>query len=354
MFRSYTTYDLISELEKELLRDHRVVQLMIDEYDLFLLSRVLFEAIENELSIEIVVISTNHKKSMKLVNLCKRLIDLNVQIYWKVDKNLFVKEDYFAIFDKEYLISKREQPSFEDIDGLIRFKNDLFNGLSLDSKKLTMFDGDIQIEFDSDRSIIYPREEVVLRWDVLNAHEVEIEPLNEKFDLSGVHTISIEEDTKFTLIAKNKGNIHKKSVFIRVLKIKEITFGTEVFDPVLKEYIPILPINAESYDYAVYIGQKVKISWDIKMLGKLLESKLGNLPMVGFHEFEISTQTNFNFIFKSINNEQHKHLTFHCFENPEIFKQEAEPTETKTMKRDNFFKIFLFLVKDIFSKIFKK
>ena len=67
MFRSYTTYDLISELEKELLRDHRVVQLMIDEYDLFLLSRVLFEAIENELSIEIVVISTNHKKSMKLV-----------------------------------------------------------------------------------------------------------------------------------------------------------------------------------------------------------------------------------------------------------------------------------------------
>ena len=177
MFRSYTTYDLISELEKELLRDHRVVQLMIDEYDLFLLSRVLFEAIENELSIEIVVISTNHKKSMKLVNLCKRLIDLNVQIYWKVDKNLFVKEDYFAIFDKEYLISKREQTSFEDIDGLIRFKNDLFNGLSLDSKKLTMFDGDIQIEFDSDQSIIYPREEVVLRWDVLNAHEVEIEPL---------------------------------------------------------------------------------------------------------------------------------------------------------------------------------
>lgn len=135
MFRSYSTYDLISELEKELLRDHRVVQLMIDEYDLFLLSRVLFEAIENELSIEIVVISTNHKKSMKLVNLCKRLIDLNVQIYWKVDKNLFVKEDYFAIFDKEYLISKREQPNFEDIDGLIRFKNDFFNGLSLDSKK---------------------------------------------------------------------------------------------------------------------------------------------------------------------------------------------------------------------------
>ena len=41
MFRFYYTYDLISELEKELLRDHRIVQLIIDEYDLFLVSKAL-------------------------------------------------------------------------------------------------------------------------------------------------------------------------------------------------------------------------------------------------------------------------------------------------------------------------
>jgi hypothetical protein len=251
-------------------------------------------------------------------------------------------------------VCKKKQEDFENPESLVRSKNDFFNGLTLASKKLSMFDGDIQIDLELDRSIVYPGEEVFLKWEVKNAHEVEIEPLEEKLAESGTKAVRIDENIKFTLVAKNKGGVQKKSVFVRVLKIKEITFGTEVFDPVLKEYIPILPINAESYDYAVYIGQKVKISWDIKMLGKLLESKLGNLPMVGFHEFEISTQTNFNFIFKSINNEQHKHLTFHCFENPEIFKQEAEPTETKTMKRDNFFKIFLFLVKDIFSKIFKK
>ena len=354
MFRFYYSYDLISELEKELQRDHKMVQLMIDEYDLFLLLKAFFEGVSNELTAEVVVVSTSHKKSMKLVNLCKRLIDMNVEIYWKVDKNLFVKEDYFAIFDKEYLVCKKKQEDFENPESLVRSKNDFFNGLTLASKKLSMFDGDIQIDLELDRSIVYPGEEVFLKWEVKNAHEVEIEPLEEKLAESGTKAVRIDENIKFTLVAKNKGGVQKKSVFVRVLKIKEITFGTEVFDPVLKEYIPILPINAESYDYAVYIGQKVKISWDIKMLGKLLESKLGNLPMVGFHEFEISTQTNFNFIFKSINNEQHKHLTFHCFENPEIFKQEAEPTETKTMKRDNFFKIFLFLVKDIFSKIFKK
>ena len=104
MFRFYYSYDLISELEKELQRDHKMVQLMIDEYDLFLLSKALFEGVSNELTAEVVVVSTSHKKSMKLVNLCKRLIDMNVEIYWKVDKNLFVKEDLLWVHQMTLLI----------------------------------------------------------------------------------------------------------------------------------------------------------------------------------------------------------------------------------------------------------
>jgi len=163
MFRFYYSYDLISELEKELQRDHKMVQLMIDEYDLFLLSKALFEGVSNELTAEVVVVSTSHKKSMKLVNLCKRLIDMNVEIYWKVDKNLFVKEDYFAIVDKEYLVCKKKQEDFENPESLVRSKNDFFNGLTLASKKLSMFDGDIQIDLELDRSIVYPGEEVFLK-----------------------------------------------------------------------------------------------------------------------------------------------------------------------------------------------
>ena len=354
MFRFYYSYDLISELEKELQRDHKMIQLMIDEYDLFLLSKSLFKAVTNELIAEVVIISTSQKKTMKLVNLCKRLIDMDVEIYWKVDKELFVKEDYFAIFDKEYLVCKQQQEDFENPEGLVRSKNDFFNGLTLASKKLTLLDGDILIDIELDRSIVYPGEEVCLKWDVKNAHEVEIEPLEEKVAESGSKGILVENDMKFTLVAKNKGGVQKKSVFVRVLKIKEIAFDAEVFDPVLKEFIAIQPINNESFDYAVYWGQKVKISWNIKMLGKLLESNLGNLPLIGTHEFDIKKQTNFNFIFKSITNEQRKHLTFHCFDNPEIFKKETKTNETKTTKKEHFFKKFLFLVKDIFSKMFKK
>ncbi|MAJ50756.1 MAG: hypothetical protein CMB82_03965 [Flammeovirgaceae bacterium] len=353
MFRYYYTNDLISELEKELLRDHSIVQLMIDEYDLFLVSKSLFEAIEEGISIEIVVISTSNKKSMKLVNLCKRLIDLNVQIYWRIDKNLFVKEDYFGIFDKEYLISKREQPNFDDAEGLIRFKNDFFNGLALDSRKLSMFDGDIQIQFESNRSIIYPKEEIELSWEVLNAHEVQIEPLDKKFESKGVQNILIDEDTKFTLTAKNKGNIQKKTVFVRVLKIKEIHFDIEVLDPVINEYITINSSSIEDERYAVYLGQKVKISWNIKMIGKLIESKLGNLPLSGFHEFEIFKDTEFNFIFKSLKSTQRKNISLHCFKDSSLFREIETEDIIKKTKKKSFTENFLYLVKDFFSRVFE-
>lgn len=352
MFRFYYSYDLMSELEKELQRDHKMVQLMVDEYDLFLLSIPLIDALANELAAEIVVISTSQKKSMKLVNLCKRLIDMNVQIYWKVDKDLFVKEDYFAIFDKEYLISKYKQEDFDNPENLVRSKNDFFNGLTLASKKLSMFDGDILINFELNQSIVYPGDEVILNWEVQNAHEIQIEPLNDKFDEKGVKSLTINKDTKFTLVAKNKGVIQKKSLYVRVLKRKEINFNIEVFDPIVKEYIALQTSNDNSNDYAVYSGQKVKLSWNIKMLGKLLEAKLGNLPLAGSHEFEISKKTDFSFVFQSMNNSQRKMISIHCFENKEIFNEPAKDMEIKSVKNKFFFKKILYLVIDYFRKIF--
>ena len=216
-----------------------------------------------------------------------------------------------------------------------------------------MFDGDIQIEFESNRSIIYPKEEIELSWEVLNAHEVQIEPLDKKFESKGVQNILIDEDTKFTLTAKNKGNIQKKTVFVRVLKIKEIHFDIEVLDPIIKEYIAINSSSIEDERYAVYLGQRVKISWNIKMIGKLIESKLGNLPLSGFHEFEIFKDTKFNFIFKSLKSTQSKNISLHCFKDSSIFREIESEDSIKKVKKKSFTENFLYLVKDFLSRVFK-
>ena len=98
MSRFYHTYDLNSEIEKELLRASHLAQILIDEFDLFVISKALFRALDREINIEIVIISNSQNKSMKLVNLCKRLIDQEVSIYWKMDHTLFIKEDYSEQF----------------------------------------------------------------------------------------------------------------------------------------------------------------------------------------------------------------------------------------------------------------
>ena len=75
---------------------------------------------------------------MKLVNLCKRLIDQEVSIFWKMDSELFTREDYFAIFDKEYLICGAEQAEFEYPETLLRSKNDYFNGLANSAQRTNL------------------------------------------------------------------------------------------------------------------------------------------------------------------------------------------------------------------------
>ena len=126
--------------------------------------------------------------------------------------------------------------------------------------------------------VLFIQRRSYLSWEVLNAHEIEIDPIDKKLDIKGVLGISIDEDTKFSM-AKKQRHRSEKSVFVRVLKIKEIHFDVEVLDPAINEYIALSSTTSDQELQVVYLGQKVKISWDIKMLGKLLESGLGNLPL---------------------------------------------------------------------------
>lgn len=318
MFRYYHTYNYTAEIDKELKRTNYLVQILVDEYDLFLLSKSLLGLLNREVNLEIVIISTTEKKSMKLVNLCKRLIDLNAQIFWKVDKDTFVKEDYFAIFDKQYLICARKQVDFENTETLLRLKNDFFNGFCIPSSKLRLKSGEIEIQFAATSSIIYSNELAVLTWDIKNAHQVTIEPEIGAVGASGTKQFSLKKDTLFKISAKNKDHSSKKSLFIRVIDTKAIDFAVSAFDTHIKEYVQLTPSSQNDSNYAVYYGQKIRIYWDIGLIGKLTEAKLGNLPLQREHEFEISKNETFIFIFKTINNQQVKTINFYCFEDEGI------------------------------------
>ena len=324
MYRFYQTFDLNSEIEKELLRASYLAQIMIDEFDLFMISKHLFKALNQDINIEIVIISNTPKKSMKLVNLCKRLIDLEASIYWAMDDSLFTNEDYFAIFDKEYLICGSKQSIYQNPETLLRSKNDFFNGLAQSSQRINLLSGNIEIEFNVDKSIVFAQEYITLKWETKNTHEIIIYPHGWEVEAQGFKTIKINEDTKFTLEGKNKDKSLRKSVFVRVLKENEIDFNVDVYDSILKDFIAIEPTLTEQGLYAAFLNQRIKLTWNIPMIGKLSESKLGKLTLKGSHEFILNQNETFLFTFKSINKTQTKKMSFKCFYDESLFEENLE------------------------------
>lgn len=361
MSRFYHTFDLNSEIEKELLRASHLAQILIDEFDLFVISKALFRALDREINIEIVIISNTQNKSMKLVNLCKRLIDQEVSIYWKMDSDLFTKEDYFAIFDKEYLICGSEQADFEYPETMLRTKNDYFNGIAHSAQRINLLSGDIEIDFTVDKSIVFSRETITLSWQTKNAHEVVIHPAEWSLSTQGIKIIQITEDTKFTIEAKNKDQASRKSIFVRVIKENDIDIDVDVYDPIIKEFIAIQPTSNGEGLYAAYLNQKIKLNWNIPMIGKFSESQMGKLPLVGSHEFELNENVTFLFTFKSINRVQTRKISFHCFHDESFFEEESviepEPEKTVSVKpslTQNRFTLFINSCVKLFNIFNKK
>ena len=355
MSRFYHTYDLNSEIEKELLRATYSAQILIDQFDLFVISKALFRALENDINIEIIIISNNQNKSMKLVNLCKRLVDQEVLIYWKIDNILFSNGEYFAIFDKEYLLCANEQKEFTDPETLLRSKNDFFNGIANSAQKINLLSGNIDIYFSVDKSIVYSKENINLKWKIKNAHEILIYPAKWNVESQGTRSTRIKDDTKFTIEAKNKDHFSRKSIFVRVIKENDIDINVDVFDPIIRDFIEIETASNEEGLYAAYLNQKIKLSWNISIIGKFSESQLGKLPLQGIHEFVLSENKTFLFTFKSINRTQIKKISFHYFHDESFFEEEQKDKSAirKKIKEETLrFRSWIPLFVNPFVKLF--
>jgi hypothetical protein len=320
LFKFYTTHDIISEINLQILRSEYSLQLLVEHNDLFFLSKNLLQISNNNIAIEIIIISNNDKKSLQFVNLCKRLIDAGASIFWHKDAVFFNEEEFFGVFDKTYVIAKiSADKTTDNAEEFVRFKNSFFRNILLKSKKIELLSGNIKVDFNTDRTIIQKNEKVMLRWHIENAYHASIEPNIGDVSLSGSKTVRILKDQSYLLTATNKESVISKTVYIKVFETKEIEFDISVFDPILKVPIKIESSTLNDGHYGVYFGQSVKISWNINMIGKLNEDSLGSLPLSGFHEFEILKNTPFIFTLNTLENTQKKTIVFHAFEDAEIY-----------------------------------
>jgi hypothetical protein len=319
LFKVYTTFDIISEINTQILRCEHSIQLLVDENDLFFITDSLFTVFNKNIEIEIVIVSIAHKKSLRIVNLCKRLVDGGVSVYWFYNSVISNDELFFAIFDKTFLIDKpNPEVILERAEELVRAKNVFFKSTLLDSEKLKLLSGEINADFGADKTIIKKNESVQLQWNIENAYHVSIEPMIGDVPLIGSIVLNLNKDQRFLLTAINKESSISKILFIKVFENKDIEFIVSALDPIINQYIKIESSSLNEGNYGVYSGQTIKISWEINMIGKLYENTIGNLPLVGSHELKIMKETQLFFTFMTLQNRQIKKLIFHTFDRAQI------------------------------------
>lgn len=355
MFRYHTSDDLIDEINIELLRTQYSTQILVDENDLYFLSESLIKVLLNNLGMEIIIISNSNKKSLKLFNLCKRLIDGGAYLYWYKNNILYNQEAFFGIFDKSYVIGRRSEDVIESAEEYVRSKTNFFKTILLDSEKIKLLSGEIEISFEADRTIVYKNESVNFKWEVRNADHVGIN--NEIGDVPSVGEFSkiVKSDITFELFAKNKDLNYSKKVYIRTIETKDIEIGVSAYDPVINEEIPLESSSLNPGHYGVYFGQEIKMNWSINMIGKFREQALGNLPLEGSHAFEIFQETKFIFTFNSLEDRQIKNIIFHPKEDEEIFnKLHPEALEEKNNIVESKKNTILYLIKSFFAKLLNK
>ena len=357
MFKFYTTFDIISEINVQIERCDHSVQVLVDKNDLFFLSDSLLELLDNNIEIEIIIVSETNQKSLKIINLCKRLIDGGVAVYWCTNSFFLNEDELFGIFDKTLLITTPNTDSEnENIADFIRLKTTFFKSLALESEKLELLSGDINIEFSANNTIVEKNEPVELSWNIKNAYHVSITPFVGDVALIGSAIVNLKNDQKFVIKALNKETSISKIIFIKVLENKEICFNVCVFDTTLDQYIKIDSSTLNKGHYGVHYGQTVKVSWEIKMIGKLHENSLGVLPLVSFYECLILKDKQFFFTFTTIQNTQIEKIYFHSFDNSQIELKLEKPFREYTsndLKKTNWFSNRIEVMKKFVKNVFK-
>ena len=297
MFNSYSPDNFSEEIIKILDKANFSVELLICEKDLIHISKKLLKIVENNISCTVIVNSNSKKKSLRLYNLINRLCDCGVEVYWNIDDKIFKLESYFLIVDKTFLINKVFYSDGEQSDNQVMFFNNIFKEICNVSEQVFFSNDELQIKFESSKTIVKKNETITISWDVKNAVFCKIEPQFEEIEFSGFEKIQLNKDTLFKITARNKKYTLTKFLFIRVLKNFHFDVDVQVYDPIIKESLFLNPNFINGVEtYVCYFRQSISIIWNKKSDVIVTEKKLGKIKNDGI--FKTNVLKNLHFKFK--------------------------------------------------------
>lgn len=295
MFHYYTASDFLHEIRVKLSKCKSSVELLIDELDFVILADDLIELSRNDLIIELIIQGISNEKSLRLIHLMNRISRQGTSTYWIYDPTIDRESISYGIFDKTSVVSKSNLLFDESSEEKIYNINDLHSHYRTLSKQYINQEGQIEILFSADKSIVSKNEVVKLRWNVKNANYVSFEFSKEFLDFSGEKEFKIEKDTEFKLIAENATHKQLKRLYVKMIDQIHLNVHVTAYDPILDEYIELQTDESSRSNYYAFLDQKILIYWSTQHMGVLHEESLGILNLNGHHEFTLSGSKLFSF-----------------------------------------------------------
>jgi hypothetical protein len=219
--------------------------------------------------------------------------------------------EQFSIFDNRLYYSTKRLEGEVDFADFFFKKHQDFEGLMESSRLVNSYSQEIKLSFTAEKYFVTKGEEISFFWESTNSNSNVLTPGNRMLDAQGEERITIVEDTFLTITSKNEKSKTSLSIFIKCLEVDHLKFSVSIFNKEIDDYVPIDSVSKNNEIFAVYMSDVVKIEWVCKPGTTLIESRLGKLNNIGFHNFVCLEKLSLNFEMHFLNTVASKEIHFY-------------------------------------------
>jgi hypothetical protein len=299
------------ELNKQLDNFHHQAQMLIDGQAFLALANKILKAQVAGKYFELIILLPKGYRTLENANLFHRITQAGAKV-GIIEITVFDEGfEQFSIFDNRLYYSTKRLEGEVDFADFFFKKHQDFEGLMESSRLVNSYSQEIKLSFTAEKYFVTKGEEISFFWESTNSNSNVLTPGNRMLDAQGEERITIVEDTFLTITSKNEKSKTSLSIFIKCLEVDHLKLSVSIFNKEIDDYVPIDSVSKNNEIFAVYMSDVVKIEWVCKPGTTLIESRLGKLNNIGFHNFVCLEKLSLNFEMHFLNTVASKEIHFY-------------------------------------------
>ncbi|MFO0469333.1 MAG: hypothetical protein ACK5ZX_08500 [Bacteroidota bacterium] len=285
--------------------------------------------------VEFIILMENAKKSIKATNTLMRISAAGGELYCAEEAEHDVA--YFVHIDKRIALNSKGDDYHIDTDIQIHLRGDenIYQQIKEKAKRLVHQSGSPKIIGYASHEWVKKGEYTKIFWETDKAQSVILYPQKIDLPLKGSMELQINNDSLFSIQAKNDNMITEKRIFIKVLSPLGITFSVFIATDYSQELIPLHAHPDIPFHFAIPPACNLRLYWEAEQTGILNENTWGEIPSNGFRDMQCNENTMLHFKWKTIFDVKNIDLHFYILD--ESKQEKTAKMEKATQSIFRFF-----------------